>query len=131
VKALIVDDSESGAAALGLLLGAEGWEVSYARGAEQALDALAAAGALGGLPDVVVLDHYLPGPATGMDLLRTLRADPNTRALPVVLLTAAPEVEAEALAHDAHALGARYLAKPADPGVLVAACAAAAKGGAS
>jgi DNA-binding response OmpR family regulator len=125
VKALIVDDSESGAAALGLLLGAEGWEVAYARGAEQALDALAV-----GLPDVVVLDHYLPGPATGMDLLRTLRANPNTRALPVVLLTAAPAAEAEALASAAHALGARYLGKPADPGVLVAACAAAAgKGG--
>lgn len=42
-------------------------------------------------PDVVVLDVMMPG-RDGIEVLRSLKAEPSTAALPVVLLTA--------LAHD-------------------------------
>ena len=39
------------------------------------------------LPDLVLLDWMLPG-QSGIDFAKRMRADPRTRALPVVLLTA-------------------------------------------
>lgn len=38
-------------------------------------------------PDLVILDHMLPG-MSGLDILQALRADPKTQALPVMMLTA-------------------------------------------
>ncbi len=38
-------------------------------------------------PDAVVLDVMMPGP-TGFDVCRTLKADPATRAIPILILTA-------------------------------------------
>jgi len=38
-------------------------------------------------PDLVILDLMLPG-ISGLDILSQLRADPATRGLPVMMLTA-------------------------------------------
>jgi two-component system phosphate regulon response regulator PhoB len=69
------------------------------------------------LPDLVVLDWMLPD-ASGVDLARELRADPRTRELPIILLTARAEE------HDklqGFAAGADdYLTKPFSPRELVA-----------
>jgi CheY-like chemotaxis protein len=50
------------------------------------------------LPNLVVLDVMLPD-VTGLELLRTLRSDPRTRDLPIVLYTAVGDehIRAEAL----------------------------------
>jgi two-component system, OmpR family, phosphate regulon response regulator PhoB len=42
------------------------------------------------LPDLALLDWMLPG-MTGVDMARRLRADPRTRSLPIILLTAKSE----------------------------------------
>lgn len=67
-------------------------------------------------PDLVVLDRLLPG-APGDDVLRTLRANASTRALPVLMLTALGErtdrIEGLELGAD------DYLAKPFDPRELL------------
>jgi signal transduction histidine kinase/ActR/RegA family two-component response regulator len=70
------------------------------------------------LPDLVLMDLNLPG-MSGMDVLRELRRDPRTAAIPVIALTA------NAMPRDIErglAAGfVRYLAKPVDVEGLVAA----------
>jgi len=67
-------------------------------------------------PDVVVLDIMMPE-RDGLDVLTSLRADPSTRDIPVVLLTA-KSTNAEVL-EGWRAGAAGYTTKPFDPGELV------------
>lgn len=68
------------------------------------------------LPDVLLLDVRLPD-GNGLDLLRELRAQPNCKSLPVVMMTAYGELED---AVNAMKLGATdYLKKPVDLNELV------------
>jgi len=62
-------------------------------------------------PDLIVLDLHLPD-MTGLDVLRSLRGDVATRALPVVILTAdASQAQSEALLAEG---AAAVLNKPLD-----------------
>jgi len=84
-KILIVEDEEPLTLLLRYNLEAEGYEVdSVARGdeAETRLQEK--------VPDLVVLDWMLPG-ISGIELCRRLRARPETKALPVIMLTARGE----------------------------------------
>jgi len=82
---LIVEDEEPLTMLLRYNLEAEGYEVdSVARGDE------ADAKLKEALPDLVVLDWMLPG-VSGIELCRRLRARPETRALPIIMLTARGE----------------------------------------
>ncbi len=65
-------------------------------------------------PDVVVLDFSMPK-MDGIEVLRELRSDARTRVIPVVMVTAIPELidRRERARCDA------FLAKPCDPDVLV------------
>jgi two-component system phosphate regulon response regulator PhoB len=69
------------------------------------------------LPDVVLLDWMLPG-ASGLDFARQLRANPRTRDIPIIMLTA------RALEQDKIAgleIGADdYVTKPFSPRELMA-----------
>ena len=68
-------------------------------------------------PDLIVLDLMLPG-MDGLQVCRALRADPRTRALPVLILTARGE-EADIVA--GLETGADdYVTKPFSPKVLAA-----------
>ncbi|MBK7861266.1 MAG: response regulator [Archangiaceae bacterium] len=63
------------------------------------------------LPAVVLLDLSLPR-VSGHEVLRRVRADPRTRLLPVVILSASREAED---IHKSYQLGANaYLRKPVD-----------------
>ncbi len=67
--------------------------------------------------DAVVLDLMLPD-GDGLDLCRTLRGDPRTRALPLLMLTARGEPADRIVGLE---LGADdYLAKPFEPRELLA-----------
>jgi two-component system cell cycle response regulator DivK len=77
---------------------------------------LAAADAEAGLllarerhPDLIVMDIQLPG-MDGMDAIRILKADPTTRSIPVIALTALAMKGDEERIRDAGCEG--YLAKP-------------------
>jgi CheY-like chemotaxis protein len=63
-------------------------------------------------PDVVVLDLAMPG-ITGWDVLRQVKADPQTRDMPVLVLSGQ---HAEERARSAGAAG--YLEKPCLPDKL-------------
>jgi two-component system phosphate regulon response regulator PhoB len=93
-------------------LAKEGFAVS---GAETGEEGLAEARARP--PDLVLLDLMLPG-MDGLEVCRALRADPLTRAIPVVILTARGE-ETDIVA--GLELGADdYVVKPFSPRVLAA-----------
>jgi two-component system phosphate regulon response regulator PhoB len=84
-RILIVEDEEALSMLLRYNLEAEGYEVdTVARGdeAETRLKEQA--------PDLMVLDWMLPG-LSGIELCRRLRARPETRQLPVIMLTARGE----------------------------------------
>lgn len=68
-------------------------------------------------PDVLLLDYMMPQ-MSGIEVLRDLRANPATRELPVIMVTARAESEAivEALAAGAD----DYVTKPIDFEVLTA-----------
>jgi len=114
---LVVDDEPH----IGLLLRPHlerlGYEVSIARTLADARRALE-----GGVSplDAMLLDLHLPD-GFGLDLLRELRADPATRAFPVIVLTAEGE---DRILEEAESLGAELLTKPFSPTKLTARIAA-------
>ena len=84
--------------------GAEALDYLFARGAHAARGAAP-------LPQVLLLDVKLPK-IDGIRVLRQLRADPRTQALPVVMLTSSDEYEN---VRDSYALGANsYVRKPVE-----------------
>jgi CheY-like chemotaxis protein len=64
-------------------------------------------------PDLVILDVMLPG-TNGIEVLQELRADPSLGRIPVVVMTAWPQMEPEAL--DAGA--SRFFMKPFEPDAM-------------
>jgi len=79
---LIAEDERNIAESLRFLLTRAGHEVSLATDG-----ALALAMVRRRRPDALVLDLMMPG-LSGFDVLKELRADAETRALPILMLTA-------------------------------------------
>ncbi len=87
-RILVVDDTSANVKLLGQILRASGYEVLTAASGSEGLERVAA-----GQPDLVLLDVVMPG-MSGYEVCRTLRADPATALLPVVMVTALdPEQE--------------------------------------
>jgi len=84
-RILIVEDEEALALLLRYNLEAEGYEVeTVARGDDADLRLKEK------LPDLLILDWMLPG-LSGIELCRRLRARPDTKSLPIIMLTARGE----------------------------------------
>ena len=110
-RVLVVDDEEDIRDLVELNFMMEGYEVLTAANGYQAETAVRRE-----LPDVVILDIMMPG-RDGLTVLRSLRADPSTHDIPVVLLTA-KATNGEVL--DGWRAGAAgYTTKPFDPGDLI------------
>jgi CheY-like chemotaxis protein len=104
---LVADDDAMTLQVLRTVLDLEEFEVVLAEDGQQALEL-----ALTQQFDGIVLDQMMPG-LTGLEVLARLRAEPSTRELPIVLLTAAV---ASSLPHDPVEMGAdAHLAKPFSP----------------
>lgn len=90
----MIDDDSLTCRTVARLIRAEGHVAHCVYNAADALRSLA-----NHLPHLLVLDVMLPD-QTGLELLRKLRADPRTSALPVILYTAVRDdkVRAEATA---------------------------------
>src|SRR6187431_2851306 len=84
-RILIVEDEEPLTMLLRYNLEAEGYEVETAARGDEADTKLKEAA-----PDLIVLDWMLPG-LSGIELCRRLRARPETRQLPIIMLTARGE----------------------------------------
>lgn len=79
---LIVDDNATNLKLARVLLTAEGYDIRTAIDAEHALEVLKDFA-----PQLILMDIQLPG-MDGLELTRRLKADPKTRAVTVVALTA-------------------------------------------
>lgn len=115
-RILVVDDDPTALRLIGYSLQQEGYDVLTAA---NGLDGLTQARQLH--PDLIILDIMMPD-LDGFEVCRRLRADPATRRLPVLMLTAKGQVADKVAGFRAGADD--YLVKPADPGELVARVAA-------
>jgi DNA-binding response OmpR family regulator len=109
---LVADDDEDILMLVQLRLSRSGYEVVVARDGEEALRLTREK-----QPDLAVLDWMMPK-ASGLEVLRAIRADAETREIPVVLLTARAS---EADIQEGLDAGADdYIAKPFSPQELAA-----------
>ena len=79
---LVVEDDADIRERLRAMLDQDGWQVATAADGREALDM-----AVRGMPSLVLLDLMMPG-MDGFAFLRALRAHPEGRLVPVVVLTA-------------------------------------------
>lgn len=103
---LIVDDNASNTKLLAFLLTSKGYVVRTAASATEALAVLEEF-----LPKLILMDIQLPG-VDGLTLTRQLKADPHTRAIPIIAATAYAMKGDEQRALDAGCDG--YITKPID-----------------
>ena len=81
-KILVVDDEVNITQILEFSIGADGYEVITAANGEEAIDK-----ARREQPDLIILDIMMPR-IDGYEACRILKANPLTKSIPVVLLTA-------------------------------------------
>jgi two-component system phosphate regulon response regulator PhoB len=111
-KILIVEDEPAIRELLALNLRHAGYEPVHAADAAAARRAIDAA-----VPDLVLLDWMLPD-QPGIEIAKRLRADPRTRDLPVIMLTARSAESDKLGGFDAGADD--YVTKPFSPRELLA-----------
>ncbi|MBQ0902291.1 ATP-binding protein [Micromonospora sp. U21] len=111
-RILVADDNSDMRTYLSRLLTGQGWRVRVVTDGRQALDAVHR-----DPPDLVLTDVMMPV-LDGFELVRRLRADPATRALPVLVLSARAGGEASVVGLS---LGADdYVVKPFAAAELIA-----------
>src|SRR5262245_56556083 len=112
MQILVAEDDRDIADLIAHYLQKSGWTGHIARSGDEAI-ALARRVAI----DLVVLDIMLPG-MSGLEVCRTLRADPATAHLPIIMLTARAEEADRIIGLE---IGADdYMGKPFGPNELVA-----------
>ena len=111
---MIVDDSVSVRRVMSNLIGTKGWRAMVAKDGVDALEILQTQDPL---PDIFLLDVEMPR-MDGYELLSTLRSIPETRDIPMVMVTSRSGDKHRQKAFD---LGASdYLVKPYQDEQLIA-----------
>jgi CheY-like chemotaxis protein len=103
---LVVDDNPTNLVLVKYILSAKGWNVATATSAEEALAAIART-----RPKLILMDLQMPG-TSGFELTRQLKADPATRDIVIVAVTAYAMQGDEERAREAGCDD--YLTKPID-----------------
>ena len=110
-KILVVDDEIYIVHILDFSLGMEGYEVVTALDGEQALEKLKS-----DKPDLIVLDIMMPK-LDGYEVCKAIKSNPETRQIPVILLSAKGRNVDQKLGFDVGADD--YITKPFSPRKLV------------
>jgi DNA-binding response OmpR family regulator len=102
--ALIVDDEISNTQLFSMMLEMEGFAPSVAHRVDEAKQLLQESS-----PDIIILDIMMPD-ASGLDLCRYVRAEPELAQIPIVIVSAKSQMEdaQEALESGANS----YIVKP-------------------
>ncbi len=112
MRILIVEDSDSIRRMIEALVSARGHEVkavsSGAKGLEEAFEST---------PDVILLDLNLPGSYDGFQVCERVRANPLTRSVPILIISATSDDDAKQRALAAGATA--YYTKPFSPMALL------------
>lgn len=82
---LIVDDQIDNIQVLAIFLETQGYSVSYALNAKEALYRLTAI-----QPDLILLDLFMPG-VNGLELCKQIKANPNYQDIPIIFITASQD----------------------------------------
>jgi len=85
-RVLIADDNEQNRELLDAYLADEGYEIMMANDGQATIDAVEA-----NQPDVILLDIMMPR-MSGYEVCERLKADPEKRAIPVLMVTALNEM---------------------------------------
>jgi DNA-binding response OmpR family regulator len=112
MRILVVEDQDSIRRMIEALVSARGYAVTAVGTGAKALDV-----AMTTPPEVVLLDLNLPGQYDGFEVCRRLRADPSTRSVPVIIISALDDAESRAKAAEAGATA--YYTKPFSPLALL------------
>jgi CheY-like chemotaxis protein len=112
MRILVVEDQDSIRRMIEALVQARGYQVTAVSSGAKAIDV-----ALTAPPDIVLLDLNLPGQYDGFDVCTKLREDPQTRTVPVVVISAMDDDESRARASAAGATA--YYTKPFSPIALL------------
>lgn len=110
-RVLAVDDDPDILDAIRLTLEDEGYLVTTTEKGEYAENLR---DGNGGLPDLIILDVLLSG-RDGRSICRSLKGRPDTRQIPIIMISAHPGAEESARAVGADA----FLAKPWDINALI------------
>jgi len=103
-KILIVDDDVQATTLINEVLSAYGYETTVVNESAKAIEVANLVN-----PDIFVLDLMMP-PPDGFKLCRMLRADPNFKQTPILIVTALGDTDSRIVAMGAGAND--YLAKP-------------------
>ncbi|MFO7905709.1 MAG: response regulator [Planctomycetota bacterium] len=111
-RILFVEDEKDIQELVRCNLAKEGYAIRCVASGEEALEAVRSS-----VPDLIILDLMLPG-ISGLDVCRSIKGDPETGQVPIVMLTAKGE---EADVVSGLEVGADdYVPKPFSPRVLLA-----------
>jgi DNA-binding response OmpR family regulator len=103
-RVLLIEDEPNIIEAISYILSRDGWTVHTHSDGQTAM-----AKVMSAIPDMIILDVMLPG-RSGYDILRDLRAEPQTADLPVMMLTARGQARDREMAQT---LGAtHFMTKP-------------------
>lgn len=111
-RILVVDDAPTNIQSLAATLMERGYQISVATSGRQALDVVGRV-----LPDLILLDVLMPD-MDGFEVCRRLKADPGTREIPVIFLTALTETVEIVKGFEIGAVD--YVAKPFNAHELLA-----------
>jgi two-component system sensor histidine kinase/response regulator len=111
-RILVVDDITKNLQVVGTMLRNAGYEVMPTTSGAQALERVRVQ-----LPDLILLDLMMPE-MDGLAVCERLKADPLTRQIPVIFLTASNEMEHLVKGFEAGAVD--YVTKPFNPPELLA-----------
>ncbi len=113
LRILSVEDDVDLQQVFAYVLTKKGWAVTYAYDGKDGLEK-----ALELKPDLILLDMMLPG-LNGLEVIKALKENEATKAIPVIVMTAYPGDE-QFLKSSLLAMGAvEYLAKPVHIDTLV------------
>src|SRR5215203_693828 len=101
---LVVDDDKGATDLIEVILMSSGYESVIINDSSKAMEA-----ADQSKPDMILLDLMMPEP-TGFQLCRMLRANPNFRTTPIIIITALDNTDSRVVAIGAGANG--FLRKP-------------------